>query len=198
MNRETTTLAGWSEDAYGNQSAVRKCRLGYVSGLMPCTALEISGPRHVPRRPSKFTREMVESGLGGELYAIGEVVDHASLPRGFRGPLAGPLREPLHPQEHKADNRGEVLGPSLPEDTAVVGTCGIGQRELEPSGLFGRGGRRNGSYSTITGTGGLWAGNVPTTTLHFIQRGGRVVFPNLRSPTPVSTRLCNTYGAPSN
>ena len=195
MHRETTTPAGWSEDAYANQSAGRKCRLGYVIGLMPCT---LSGPRRAPRWPSKFTGEMAEGSLGGELYAVGEVVDHASLPRGFRGPLAGPLREPLHPQGDKADNRGEVLGPSLPEDTAVVGTCGIGQRELEPSGLFGRGGRRNGSYSTITGTGGLWAGNVPTTTLHFIQRGGRVVFPNLRSPTPVSTRLCNTYGAPSN
>ena len=170
MNRETTTLAGWSEDAYGNQSAVRKCRLGYVSGLMPCTALEISGPRHVPRRPSKFTREMVESGLGGELYAIGEVVDHASLPRGFRGPVAAPLREPLHPHVDEADHRGEVPGPSLPEDTAVVGTWRIGQRELasgrswatrigmrelEPSGLFGRGERRNGSHSTITETGGL-------------------------------------------
>ena len=89
--------------------------------------------------------ELAERSLGVELYAIGEIVDHASLPVGeivdhASLPIgeivdhADPSREPPYRHEDKADNRGEVFGPSLPEDAAVVGTCGIGQRVLA-SGL---------------------------------------------------------------
>ena len=39
-----TTLVGWSDEAYGDQSTMGKCRLGYVIGLMPST---LRGPRHI-------------------------------------------------------------------------------------------------------------------------------------------------------
>ena len=177
----------------------RLCRLSYVIGLMPCT---LRGPRHVPRWPSKLTGKLAESSLGGDSYAIGEIVDHTSLPRGLCGPLADPSREYPHPHEDKADNRGEVFGPSLPENAAVVRTCGIGQRVLasglrEPSGMSGRGERRNGSHPTITETGDLLTGNPSATTWHFIQRGRRVV-PHFTFPPPISTRLCNTYRVSGN
>ena len=128
MHNETIALAGWSEAAHGDQSAGRKCRLGHVVGLMSFT---LSGPRHIPRWTSGITRKLVEMTLGGDLYAIGEIVD-TSLRREFCGPLADSSRWPLRPHEARKDYRGGIFVPKLPEDSTVVGNCGIGQRVLAP------------------------------------------------------------------
>ena len=60
----TATLAGASDAACGDQSAEGKCRLGSVIDLMSPT---LKGPRHISQWASKFAREMVRSGLGGEV-----------------------------------------------------------------------------------------------------------------------------------
>ena len=43
----------------------------------------LTGPRHILQRTSTFTRKMVKSSLGGEVYAPSEMVDHMTLIRDF-------------------------------------------------------------------------------------------------------------------
>ena len=81
-------LAGRSGAAYGDQSSLGKCRLGYAIGLMSST---LSGPSHIIQRTSKFTREMVKSSLGGEVYAFSEMLGHMSMLRDFLWAFFGPL-----------------------------------------------------------------------------------------------------------
>ena len=78
------TFAGWSDAAFGYQSAEDKCRLDYVIGLMSST---FGGSRHMRRRAPKSTRKLVESSLGGEVYALSEMADHMLLLEDFRGPF---------------------------------------------------------------------------------------------------------------
>ena len=42
------------------------------------------GLRHIIQWASKFTRKLVESSLGGEVYAFSEMPDHMSMIREFR------------------------------------------------------------------------------------------------------------------
>ena len=72
------TLAGWSDAAYGDQSADGKCRLGYLIGLMPSSPL---APCHILQWISKFTRNLVKSSIGGDVYAPGEMDAHVTLLR---------------------------------------------------------------------------------------------------------------------
>ena len=76
------TLVGWSEAAYGDQSSLGKCRLGYVIGL---TSSDLCGPCHLIQWASKFTCKLVKSSLGGEVYAFSEMLDHMSMLRDFFG-----------------------------------------------------------------------------------------------------------------
>ena len=79
------TLAAWSDAAYVDQSSMGKCRLGYVIGLM---SPNLYGPCHIIHWTSKFTRKLVESSLGGEVYALSEMLDHVSMLREFYGHFA--------------------------------------------------------------------------------------------------------------
>ena len=72
------TPAGWSDAAYGDQSSLDKCRLGYVRGLMSSTT---SGPCHSIQWTSNFARKLVKSSLGGEVYAFSEMPGHLSMLR---------------------------------------------------------------------------------------------------------------------
>ena len=65
MHGGAMSLVGWSDAAYGDLTKTGKCRLGYLIGLM---SPSLNGPCHVLRRTSKFTRKLVESSLGGEVY----------------------------------------------------------------------------------------------------------------------------------
>ena len=48
----------------------------------------LSGPCHVLQWTSKFTRKLVESSLGGEVYAFSEMIDHMALLREFYAPFS--------------------------------------------------------------------------------------------------------------
>ena len=76
----TAPLPGWRDAACGDQSTAGKCRLGCVIGL---TSPSLTGPCHISRRTSAFTRELVKSSLDGKVNAQSEAVDHMSLPRDF-------------------------------------------------------------------------------------------------------------------
>ena len=49
----------------------------------------LSGPRHILRRTSKFTRKLAISSLGGQKYALSEVVGRILLLKDFRGAFEG-------------------------------------------------------------------------------------------------------------
>ena len=55
-------------------------------GLMSSS---VTGARRVWQWAPKFTRKLVESNLGGEVYALREMADHMSLPRDFYAPFKG-------------------------------------------------------------------------------------------------------------
>ena len=80
------SMVGWSDAAYGNTTCMGKCRLGYVIGVMPSN---LTGPCHIIQWTSKFTRKLVKSSLGGEVYAFSEMLDHMSMLREFYGHFAG-------------------------------------------------------------------------------------------------------------
>ena len=80
MHSGTMSIVGWSDAAYGDLTKTGKCRLGYLIGLMSSA---LSGPCHVIQWTSKFTRTLVKSSLGGEVYAFSEMVDHMALLREF-------------------------------------------------------------------------------------------------------------------
>ena len=65
----TMLLVGWSDAAYGDQSAEGKCRLGCLIGPMSSS---LNGSRHVIQWLSEPTRKRVRSSLGGDAYAFGE------------------------------------------------------------------------------------------------------------------------------
>ena len=74
--------------------------------------------RHALQCASKFTRKPAESGLGGEVFALSEMVGHVPLLRESRGPFeglefgdggVGSLRKPLHLFEDEEDDGRKVL-----------------------------------------------------------------------------------------
>ena len=85
LHSGTLSLVGWSDAAYGDLSQNGKCRLGYLIGIMSSS---LSGPRHVLQWTSKFTRKLVKSSLGGEVYAFSETIDHVALLREFYAPFS--------------------------------------------------------------------------------------------------------------
>ena len=82
IHGDAMTLAGWSDAAYGEQSSLGKCRLGYVIGLM---SSNLCGPCHIIHWSSKFTQKLVKSNLGGEVYALSKILDHMSMLPEFCG-----------------------------------------------------------------------------------------------------------------
>ena len=56
----TTTLAGWSAAAYGDQSSLGKCRLGYAIGVMSST---LSGPCHITNGPQNSLVKLAKKAL---------------------------------------------------------------------------------------------------------------------------------------
>ena len=80
------TLVGCSDAAYGDLSQNGKCPLGYLAGI---TSSSLTGPCHVLHWASKFTRKLVKSRLGGEVYAFSEMIDHMALLREFYVPFSG-------------------------------------------------------------------------------------------------------------
>ena len=84
MHFGTLSQAGRPDAAYKKSLTEGRCRWGYVIGLTPPS---LSGPRHIMQWASKFTRKLVESYLGGEAYAFGEMEDHMACPREFPPPL---------------------------------------------------------------------------------------------------------------
>ena len=52
-------------------------------------ASSLAAPRHVLQWTSKFTREPVNRGLGGEVYALSEMVDPVASIRDFYESSAG-------------------------------------------------------------------------------------------------------------
>ena len=70
-------LPGWSDAASGDQTKEGRCRLGYGTRHL---SFSQRGPRHLPQRASKFTRNLVKRSLGSE------IMDHVALFRGFYGP----------------------------------------------------------------------------------------------------------------
>ena len=67
------SIVGWSDASHGDQSPGGQCRL-WVIGLI---SSPLTGQRHILQWTSKFTKKMVEEGLGGEVYAFSEMVDLA-------------------------------------------------------------------------------------------------------------------------
>ena len=82
IDRGAMTLVGCWDAAYGGQSGLGNCRLGYVLGLISST---LSGPCHIAQWASKSTRKLVRSSRGDEVYAISEMLGHMSMLRGFFG-----------------------------------------------------------------------------------------------------------------
>ena len=76
---------GWSDAACGDLSQNGKCRLGYLIGSMSSS---LTGPCHVLQWTSKFTRKLVKSSLGGEVYAFSEMIDHMALLMEFYAPFS--------------------------------------------------------------------------------------------------------------
>ena len=102
-----------SDAANGGKSAGGICRLDYGIGL---TLSTLNRPCHVLQWASKSTSALVKSDLGGEVYALSEMVGHMSLKREFRKP-------PQQPGEQE-DHRGNVDCPPFSGDSAVVGELG--------------------------------------------------------------------------
>ena len=82
IHEDTMTVVGQTDAAYESQSSLGKCRLGNVIGL---TSPNLCGPRHIIHWMSKLTRRLDKSNLGGEVYALSEMVDHMSMLRESSG-----------------------------------------------------------------------------------------------------------------
>ena len=80
------SLVGWSDVGYGVQSTEVRSRLGSMIGLTPSP---LTGPCHMLQRTSTFTRKLVKSCLGGEVYALSGTVYHMSPLRDFYVPFEG-------------------------------------------------------------------------------------------------------------
>ena len=83
--RGAKKCAGAAPDAaYCDLSEEGGCRVGYAIGL---TSSSLSVSRHILQWASRFTRKLVESSLGGRVYASGEMVGHVALLRESFAPL---------------------------------------------------------------------------------------------------------------
>ena len=70
------SLAGRSDRVHGDHWR----RPGFAIGFLPST---VHAPCRVLQWSSKFTRKMVKSSLGGQVYAFSEMADRAALLRDF-------------------------------------------------------------------------------------------------------------------
>ena len=50
---------------------------------------DLCGPCHIIQWTSKFTRKLVKSSLGGEVYAFSEMLDYMAMLREFYGNFSG-------------------------------------------------------------------------------------------------------------
>ena len=80
IHEGTMILSFWSDAAFGTHLQDGRCRLGYIIALMSST---LTGSAHIPQWPSKFTRKYVKSSLGGEIFALSDMRDHAEMIREF-------------------------------------------------------------------------------------------------------------------
>ena len=76
----TITSAGRSDAAFGDQSTMGKCCLGYVIELMSSS---IGAPCHIIHWASEDSRKLVKSSLGKEEFAFNEMAGHVSMLREF-------------------------------------------------------------------------------------------------------------------
>ena len=76
------TLVGRSGAACEDQSSISTCRLGYAVGLMSSS---LCVPCHTMNWTSKFTRTLVKSGPGCEMFAFSEISGHMSVLREYYG-----------------------------------------------------------------------------------------------------------------
>ena len=165
-----TTIAGWSDAAYGDQLAAAERRLGYVIGLMSPT---LSGSRHIIQWMSKFTRGLVKSSLGGEVYAFSEMVDHVSMHRevyahfiGLSPGVAGlEVCDSLFARLKKEDYRRDVLDSANSGHPAGPGDAGVGKCLLapcigEPGRLIDENRERQGAPSPSCGIRGAIPGRI--------------------------------------
>ena len=95
-------------------------------GLMSST---LKGPGHILRRTSNFTREMVESSLGGEVYTLSETADHILLLKDAFGPFEGmnPGAAGLEECESLLTRLKTVPGTSFAEHPTGLGGRRIGE-----------------------------------------------------------------------
>ena len=106
------SLRGWSRPAREGQGPGGRFLLGFAIGL---SSSGLKGARHIIQRTCRSSRKLVGGGLGGEAYALSEMVDIASLWREFSEPLVdmssgaigsedrGSLFEHLHNQKSVAE-----------------------------------------------------------------------------------------------
>ena len=91
-----------------DQSAERKCRLACVIGF---TSSTLPGPCHFSQWKSKFTRKLVKSSCGGEVYELSERVDYMLLSEDFSGHSAGLDPATVGPEDLKSayplENEGD-------------------------------------------------------------------------------------------
>ena len=74
---------GPPDAAYEDQLAGGKCRLGYVAGW---TSSTLQGTRRISQRAPNLVWETANSSIGGEVYALSGMADHALLLGDFLGP----------------------------------------------------------------------------------------------------------------
>ena len=88
IRQNARTSVGRSDAAYGDKSSLGELRLGYFIGLI---LPNICGPCRVIHWTSRFARTLAKSSLGGEVFALSEMLDHASMLRGFYGHFVDPF-----------------------------------------------------------------------------------------------------------
>ena len=81
-----TFFVCWPDADFGNPLAEGRCRSGDVIGPMTSS---LPGPCRILQWAAKFIRESADSGRGGKVYALSELVEHMSLSRELFEPLVG-------------------------------------------------------------------------------------------------------------
>ena len=116
LNRDdpsgTMALVGWSVAAYGITKCMGKCRKGYLIGVMSSNP---SGICRIIQWTSHFARDVFDLGeIGGDVYELGQMLDHMSLLREFRGNFSG--SKPGILKEHVRDNVLRIPGKENHDD----------------------------------------------------------------------------------
>ena len=77
-------LASSADAAYEDRTSEGRRRLSYAIGLASPTP---RSPGRIPRRAPNFTRKLVKSGFGGEVYAFSVMVGRMAAPREYPPPF---------------------------------------------------------------------------------------------------------------